>query len=427
MRTRTFVAAVVLAVVLGGGPAGAMFAGSGTPDPTFSGDGITRTKLGDLTFLTGLAMQGSRPVVAGAARVNGEFDAVLFRYTAKGALDPAFSGDGKVRLDVGLYDAFFDVDVMADGSLFAVGTSQDAVRNRFLAARFHADGRIDRSFGKDGVALTRFPDDDAQAFAALALPSGKAVACGFTRDTIADQSAFALARYRASGALDATFGGDGRVITRFPVRSENQCTGVGLATDGQVVASGTVSSAGPGSIAAGLARYRPNGALEDSFDGDGRVEISTGNYTTGEDVLVLKNNFFMLSGQWQRTGGGYAGYIAKVNSSGHLDAAWAKGGIRSVSEAGGDAKILGLARAPGGKLVGVGEWVLNSSPFTQFALITRVKPGGGPDGGFGTNGVVVMALGAGDTTAYESKVMSDGRVVLTGETETAGATARLLG
>jgi uncharacterized delta-60 repeat protein len=410
MRTRILVLAAMLVAALGIAPARADLVGPGAPDPSFSGDGVVRTKLGDLTYLSGVVMQGNRPVVVGAARIGGEFDAVVFRYTRRGALDRTFSGDGKVRIDAGGYDLFFDVTVMPDGKLLAVGTTGGATRSRFLVVRFLPDGRVDRSFGNRGIVRTGFPDPDTEAAAALALPSGKAVVCGQTRD----------------GA--ATFGGDGKVVTRFPVRSENACTGLGLATDGQVVASGTLRSAGPGSIVAGLARYRPNGRLEKTFDGDGRAEIALGGYTTGEDVLVLKNNFFLISGQWQRPTGGYGGYIAKLNTSGHLDPAFGKAGVRSVTVPGGDAKILALSLAPGGKPVGVGEWSSNVSPYTQFALITRLTPGGGFDGGFGTKGVVTMPLAAsGDSHAADVKVLADGRIVLTGETYLGGATARLLG
>ena len=432
MRTRRSKAAFLTTVVIAWGliaaPAAAGPSGPGSPDPSFSGDGIVRSKLGDLTFFSGLVVQGSKTVVAGGARVHGGFDAVLFRYTRRGALDRSFGRDGKVRVDVDGYDAFFDVVVMPDGKLLAVGASQGTAPSRFLVVRFLADGRIDRSFAKSGVALTRFPDDDNQAFAALALPNGKAVVCGWTRDLAAGQSAFALARYRASGALDPTFGGDGKVVTRFPVRSENECSGLGLATDGQVVASGTLRSAGPGTTVAGLARYRPNGTLETFFDDDGRAEVGLGNYTTAEDVLVLKNNYFVLAGQWQRPSGSYAGYAAKLNTSGSLDMSFGKNGVRSVFVPGGDAKFLGLAKAPGGKLVGVGEWSSDTAPFRQFALIARLKAGGGFDAGFGAGGIVTMPLvPSGDSRAADVQALSDGRITLTGETSSAGATARLLG
>lgn len=132
MRTRRSKAALVMTVVLAWGliaaPADAGLAGPGSPEPSFSGDGIVRTKLGDLTFFSGLVLQGSKTVVAGGARVHGEFDAVLFRYTRRGALDRSFGRNGKVRVDVDGYDAFFDVVVMSDGKLLAVGASQGTTR-----------------------------------------------------------------------------------------------------------------------------------------------------------------------------------------------------------------------------------------------------------------------------------------------------------
>src|SRR4029079_1635322 len=87
------------------------------------------------------------------------------------------------------------------------------------------------------------------------------------------------ARYQTTGVLDGTFDGDGLVITDFGFNDE--AYGVALQSDGRIVAAGitdAISGVGNGDFA--LARYGANGALDTSFNGDGRVTTSFG---TGED------------------------------------------------------------------------------------------------------------------------------------------------
>jgi uncharacterized delta-60 repeat protein len=75
---------------------------------------------------------------------------------------------------------------------------------------------------------------------------------------------FAVARYQTDGALDPTFGGDGKVITNFDGCCE-QAQALALQANGKIVVVGT---AGPGF---GVARYRKDGSLDAAFGGDGMV------------------------------------------------------------------------------------------------------------------------------------------------------------
>lgn len=73
----------------------------------------------------------------------------------------------------------------------------------------------------------------------------------------------------APGALDPSFDGDGRVVTDFGVGDADQAEAVAVQSDGRIVA---VGRAGPGF---GLARYNPDGALDAAFAGDGTVVPSS--------------------------------------------------------------------------------------------------------------------------------------------------------
>src|SRR5437868_3567526 len=67
----------------------------------------------------------------------------------------------------------------------------------------------------------------------------------------------------STGALDRTFNGDGKVLTR--VAGADRALDVALAPGGRIVVMGT-SNRG-----ATLARYRLDGRLDHSFSGDGKL------------------------------------------------------------------------------------------------------------------------------------------------------------
>src|SRR6266508_2960252 len=74
--------------------------------------------------------------------------------------------------------------------------------------------------------------------------------------------------FAAAGALDTSFDGDGKVTTDFGGLDE--ALGVAIQPDGKIVAAGTNG----GDFA--LARYNRDGSLDTSFDGDGKVTTDFG-------------------------------------------------------------------------------------------------------------------------------------------------------
>ncbi len=140
-----------------------------------------------------------------------------------------------------------------------------------------AAGRLDRSFGGDGTVSTRFPDRRSQANAVAIDGRGRIVAAGTGENKV-----FALARYKRNGHLDRSFGRHGRVITRFqPVgRHAKLQAAYALLIDsrGRIVVAGDT---GYGDDRFALARYRPNGHLDRSFSGDGRVRTNFRGRETG--------------------------------------------------------------------------------------------------------------------------------------------------
>jgi len=113
-------------------------------------------------------------------------------------------------------------------------------------------------------------------------PDGKIVVAGGSRPGPVIR--FALARYNPDGSLDPTFSGDGKLTTAFGDGwYQGQASAVALQPDGKLVAAGSSRSGRPVQFA--LARYNPDGSLDATFSGDGRQTTDFGGLDGGFDVI----------------------------------------------------------------------------------------------------------------------------------------------
>src|SRR5438094_207829 len=80
-----------------------------------------------------------------------------------------------------------------------------------------ADGDLDPGFGTGGKVMTDFNNSTDIANAVAVQPDGKYVVVGttYTNNDYTGED-FALARYHPNGALDTSFGVQGKVKTDFP-------------------------------------------------------------------------------------------------------------------------------------------------------------------------------------------------------------------
>ncbi len=185
-------------------------------------------------------------------------------FARAGALDATFGTHGKVGLGSSRFGNAEAVALQADGKIVVAG-SVDA---RFTVARFATDGRLDRTFGEDGI-VSALPPHIGRATAVFVQSDGKIVAIGS-----APGAPFALVRFNTDGTLDRSFGGDGRVRTSFgdPASCYSRAIVGALGRNGKIVAAGVAECAGPERFA--VARYLTNGALDKTFSNNGKVQTS---------------------------------------------------------------------------------------------------------------------------------------------------------
>lgn len=276
----------------------AKFTASGALDPGFGGDGIVHTPIGDDAVAYAVAVQGDGKVVAvGKTGTFDDADIVVVRYTADGDPDPMFGGgDGIVTFDLGgKADEAHAVLVEPGGAIVVVGFGLDAMfKEQMVILRFDATGAPDMTFGGDGVVTADFTNG-ARAYAVVRRPSDGAIVVG-GRTTFFDD--FAVAVFDSGGVPDADFSTDGFATTNFG--NNDGIVSLLLQDDEKILAIGESRSNGNDGILA-MARYKADGDLDASFNFGGtktsnvgsNMVIAGGSIVSADRYLVL----FESSGQ----------------------------------------------------------------------------------------------------------------------------------
>ncbi len=271
--------------------------------------------------------------------------------SAPGDLDTTFDRDGIVITQAGDPACAFqtsDATAMAiqtDGKIVVAGNASDADGNRvFAVARYLVDGRLDRSFGRDGIVRAPVSDpaaqrQDSSARAVAIQPDGKIVVAGQAIDANS-RGNFAVVRYRDDGRLDTTFGRDGVVITEAvdpaSPRHTSEARDVAIQADGKIVVAGECQHEEElefGGGGAAMVRYQVNGQLDRTFGRNGvvitREASSQGLPLIGaSDMAIQANGKIVVAGGFETFNEFVTGlYVARYLVDGRLDRTFGRDGI----------------------------------------------------------------------------------------------------
>jgi uncharacterized delta-60 repeat protein len=272
----------------------ARYTRTGSLDTTFSGDGIATTPLGNDDEAYAVAIQSDgKIVVVGRCYTGADYVFALARFTSGGALDPTFSGDGKLTTAIGTDDSGNAVAIQADGKIVVAGEADTGTRTVIALARYTRSGVLDSSFHGTGTVTTPIGDGNT-AWAVRIQPNGKIVVGGEADN--GSRYVFALARYNANGSLDTSFHGTGKVTTPIST-SDAYAYALVLQRDGKIVAVGRADTAGGHAFA--LARYRTNGALDTSFSGDGKTTTVVGSSSEPYGAAMQRDGKIVAAGYAQ--------------------------------------------------------------------------------------------------------------------------------
>ncbi len=393
-----------LTVTVGGEP--------GVLDTSFNG-GKQIVAVGDgEAYATAMAVQADGKVitVGRTSTIAGGTDFAVLRHGRDGTLDTTFGNGGKVTTAIAAgtgSDMAQAVAVQPDGKIVVAGTTAVSGTDLdFVLVRYLADGRLDTSFGNGGKVVTSFGPSTDHLNAIALQDDGKIVVAGDSdRGSTTTGVDFALARYLPNGTLDNSFGNGGTVIT--PIRaqsSRDSAYALLLQTVGneqRIVAVG-----GEGDFVA--ARYTAGGALDQGFGSGGKIAALFGNATIGAaQAVTLAGDKLVLAGQIQNDVA-----LARLNADGSLDAGFGTGGkvITPVSATNWDTATA-LVRQADGKLL-AGGWVYEGGSSSANFALARYSAEGVLDTGFGAQGLVVtpMASNARSDSGRAVVLQADPRV-----------------
>jgi uncharacterized delta-60 repeat protein len=266
---------IVVAGSAGADVALARYTSNGSLDNGFGPDltGQIVTDFGAEESVHAAVLQGDKIVVGGMRRVtivgppaSNPGDFFLARYDTSGDVDGTFGSSGLVTTDfsdlrpayVGdSSDIVTGLAVQPDGKIVAAGyfEQDNGGGDAFLLARYDAlDGSLDPAFGNAVPLDGRATGPSGSASAVVLQLDGKIVAGGFQVDA-SDVARFGVTRYDADGSLDASFGTGGIVTTDLGGSQFPLVVGVGIQTDGKIVAAGMGGSAASTDLDFVVARY----------------------------------------------------------------------------------------------------------------------------------------------------------------------------
>ena len=215
-------------------------------DTSFSDDGSLTTDFGgsgDEAQSLAIDSKG-RIVAAGDSYIGNAPNPIgvftLARYKPNGSLDKSFGGDGTVTTEIGGFSFATSVAIDRKGRIVVGGSSTatlPATDSDFAIARYKPDGRLDRGFGDGGKLTVDFGGYEDVLYSLAIDAEGRIVAGGFSAIGDTGARSFALARFTPDGRLDKSFGGDGKVTTQ--IGSSSYANAVAIDAEGRIVAAGS--------------------------------------------------------------------------------------------------------------------------------------------------------------------------------------------
>jgi uncharacterized delta-60 repeat protein len=248
------------------------------------------------------------------------------------------------------------------------GAAQNRANPKVAVARYLSDGTLDASFGGDGKVITDVSVKKDYANAVALQNDGKIIVGGLAA-VGGSRASFELIRYESDGSLDITFSGNGKLTTNFTLRDDS-VQGIVVRSDLEIVAGGIAGSGGSNAKFA-LAYYHADGMLDQSFDGDGKVRTDiTGGYDAAWDIVVQPDDRVVAGGEASGSGGRFA--AARYLADGTLDPDFGGDGTVTVDFTTRSDFAFGLARQPAdGDLVLVGGagWRTSNPKFAAVRLL----------------------------------------------------------
>jgi uncharacterized delta-60 repeat protein len=360
-------------------------------------------------------------VTAGGAGAAGARTFCVARFNTNGTPDESFGSGGKVLTQAGTADSeAFAVAIQADGMVVAAGRAKNAAGNDDWAlVRYTTAGALDTSFHADGIVTTDLSGSTDVAYALVLQWWDDHIVVVGVRNNIGDYAAkkydMAATRYTETGAVDTTYGTAGTTLVAMNATDtvDDVALGAAIQKDGKVVLAGHTTVSTRQVLA--VVRLRTTGALDTTFDTDGKVTLAAGSGAAGATAVVVQpDGRIVVSGSADNGATGWDQLAARWTAAGVADGGFGSGGLALVISAGAqDDLAFDLALRPDGRIVLAGSTAASSGSIKAM-LLTGLLSNGDPDAGFGQV-LPTVGSGDGDAEAYGAALAPGGKLVAAGK------------
>ena len=333
-------------------------------------------------------------------------------HASDGDLDTTWGGDGVVVSTHTDASAAYALANYPGDRVLVVGWVTDLTASRILVNRFLADGSADTSCNGTGEFIDTV--NDAVASDVVVLSDGSFVVAGTIQ--INNKGTLFVAKFTSTCNLDGTFGTTG--IATYSALLGSSGRALVVQSDGKIIVVGdessTVSDSSDQRVL--VTRFSALGALDTSFGSNGRFISSSNEKGLAQDVVIDSSGRIIFTGSIVGTVAPDAAIIGRLTSNGLLDSTFATQGYL-IDEFNGDPQLNAIALRPNGNLVAVGTY---GGPFPstqQSPIIVCLTQTGAFDSDCGVNGWTYLPTANSDVYADDVFVTADNRILLSGASD----------
>jgi uncharacterized delta-60 repeat protein len=256
---------------------------AGLPDSRFASPTAVTTLSADaLNDFLGVTTNDLNTLIAGVgntAAAGGKKKLLVARYNWDGTKDTTFgAGTGRIVVDVtpGKDSQGFAAAFQTDGKLVVGGTVGDDL----FVRRFNTNGTTDTTFGVAGTRIIDYSGGQDFARDLIIQPDNKIAFLGSSGNSSTLTLGTTLTRLTSTGALDTTFDGDGKWISSTALGAAEFGNGLALQGSNYLIAGGKVNTRlfppGINSISGQVMKVRSTGGLDTTWGSGGRLGLSWG-------------------------------------------------------------------------------------------------------------------------------------------------------
>ncbi len=318
-------------------------------------------------------------------------------------IDTTFGNQGYATVAVSAgEDKVNTMATAGDGSIYLVGATRAASQD-FAVAKLSAEGALDTTFGTDGKTLVDFGSDD-EAFSALPQTDGGLLVIG--RSVVGGNAKLAVTRLSATGAVDTAFGTQGKFDSVIGVGAEfRACAQDSLR---RILVAGSAAILGTRRFV--VVRLTATGALDKSFGDAGVSTLSPGAAGDSATSLIVTASRIYVGGTRiaSRASSNSDFSVLALTHTGALDPFFANSGVFSFDFTSVESTTIGsnpaldtlnaMTMDSSGRIVLAGESI--GSTGSRLAAI-RISAAGALDTTFGVVSSVFLG---------QFKVAPEGRV-----------------